>query len=115
MGILIIEKNNFASKKVLIFLKDVDIENVLVSNKISGGEKKWIFYWFGYLYNDYQFKPLHLMLPKARGYVKICDRQTKYVYFLIEHDELLEKYNSILDKVSADIKKEFDSKPVHNK
>ena len=55
------------------------------------------------------------MLPKARGYVKICDRQTKYVCFLIEHDELLEKYNSILDKVSADIKKEFDSKPVHNK
>ena len=55
------------------------------------------------------------MLPKARGYVKLCDRQTKYVYFLIEHDELLEKYNSISDKVSADIKKEFDSKPVHNK
>ena len=90
-------------------MKDVHIENVLVSNKISGGEK------FGYLYNDYQFKPLHLMLSKARGYVKLCDRQTKYVYFLIEHDELLEKYNSILGKVSADIKKEFDSKPVHNK
>ena len=35
--------------------------------------------------------------------------------FLIEIDDLLEKYNTIWDKVSADIKKEFDSKPFHNK
>ena len=27
-------------------------------------------------------------------------------------DDLLEKYNTIQDKVNADIKKEFDSKPV---
>ena len=31
------------------------------------------------------------------------------------NDELLEKYNTIWDKVSADIKKEFDSKPIYNK
>ena len=31
--------------------------------------------------------------------------QTKWMYFLIEDDELLEKYNAIWDKVSADIKK----------
>ena len=35
--------------------------------------------------------------------------------FLIEIDDLLEKYNTIWDKVSADIKKEFDSEPVNNK
>ena len=29
-------------------------------------------------------------------------------------DELLEKYNTIWDKVSADKKKEFDSEPVYN-
>ena len=37
------------------------------------------------------------------------------MYFLIENDELLEKYNTIWDKVSADIKKEFDREPVYNK
>ena len=37
------------------------------------------------------------------------------MYLLIEDDELLEKYNTIGDKVSADIKKEFDSKTVYNK
>ena len=35
--------------------------------------------------------------------------------FLIEDDDLLEKRVTILDKVSADIKKEFDDKPVNNK
>ena len=38
------------------------------------------------------------------------------MYFLIENDDLLEKYNTIIwDKVSADIKNEFDSEPVQNK
>ena len=37
------------------------------------------------------------------------------MYFLIEDDELLEKYNTVWDKVSADTKKECDSKPVYNK
>ena len=34
--------------------------------------------------------------------------------FLIEDDDLLEKYNTIWDKASADVEKEFDSKPVYN-
>ena len=55
------------------------------------------------------------MLPKTRAYVKSYDEQTKWMYFLIEDDDLLEKYNTIWDKVSTDIKKEFDSEPVYNK
>ena len=37
------------------------------------------------------------------------------MYFFNEDDDLLEKYNTIWDKVNADIKKEFDSEPVYNK
>ena len=55
------------------------------------------------------------MLPKTSAYVKSYDGQTKWIYFLIEDDDLLEKYNIIWGKVSADIKKEFDSKPVYIK
>ena len=54
------------------------------------------------------------MLPKTTAYVKRHGGQTKWIYFLIEDDDLLEKYNTIWDKVSADIKKEFDSEPVYN-
>ena len=55
------------------------------------------------------------MLPKTSAYVKSYDGQTKWMYFLIEDDDLLEKYNTIWDKVSADFKNEFDSEPVYNK
>ena len=56
------------------------------------------------------------MLPKTNPYVKTYDGQTKWTYFLIAHDDLLEKYNTIQKiKVGADIKKELDSEPVYNK
>ena len=45
------------------------------------------------------------MLPKTRVYVKRYDGLTKWMYFLIEDDDLLEKYNTIWDKASADINK----------
>ena len=53
------------------------------------------------------------MLPKTSTYVKSYDGQTKWMYFLIENDDLLEKYNTIWDKVSADVKKEFDRELVY--
>ena len=55
------------------------------------------------------------MLPKTTAYVKNYDGQTKWMYFLIKDDVLFEKYNTIQDKVSADIKNEFDGEPVYNK
>ena len=45
------------------------------------------------------------MLPETSAYVKSYDGQIKWMYFLIEHYGLLEEYNSICDKVCADIKK----------
>ena len=53
------------------------------------------------------------MLLKTCAYVKRYDGQTKWMFFLFENDDLLEKYNTIWDKVSADIKEEFDSKRVY--
>ena len=66
----------------------------------------------GCLYNDYKVKPLHLMLPKTSAYVKSYDGQTKRTYFLTEGYDLLEKYSTIWDKVSADIKNKFDGELV---
>ena len=55
------------------------------------------------------------MLPKTSVFVKSYDKKTKWIYFLIEDDDSSEKYSTIWDKVSADIKKEFDSEQVYNK
>ena len=48
-------------------------------------------------------------------YVRSYVGQTKWMYSLIEDDDLLEKYNIIWDKVSADIKKEvYDLSTIKN-
>ena len=48
------------------------------------------------------------MLPKTKADVKNYDGQTKWMYFLIEDDNLLKKYNTVWDKVSSDFKKEVE-------
>ena len=105
------KKKKFYHDKSHNFLKDVDIKKVLVPKEISSGKKYK--YFISCLYNDHEVKPLHIMLPKVSAYVKGYE-QIKWMSFLIEDDDLLEKYDTIWDKVSADIKKEFDSELVYN-
>ena len=84
MVILKLKKIHFTAIKVL-FLGDVDINNILGSNKISFGEKKTIYtciytiykLYIPYIYHiyieDYEIKPLHIMIPKTKAYVKSYD------------------------------------------
>ena len=86
----------------VLFLEDTDIEKLLVSNEISSSGKNYK-YFVNYLYNDYKVKPFNIKLPKTSTYVKSYDGQAKWMYFLIENDDLLEKCNTIWYKVNADI------------
>ena len=54
-GITVSEKNKLYRSKTTIFKKGVDIDKVLVSNKISFAEKS---------YKYVKVKPLHVMIPK---------------------------------------------------
>ena len=57
-GAIEIEKKNvFPLHKAPTYLKDVDIEKVLVSNKTYFGEKSYK-YFIGYFYNDNKVQPL---------------------------------------------------------
>ena len=64
----------FTLVRLLFFGGDVDIEKVLVSNKIYLSEKNYKFF-IGYLYNGNKVKPLNIILPKTSGYVKSYDGQ----------------------------------------
>ena len=86
---------------------------MLVSNNISFGEKNNKCF-ISYLHNDYKVKPLHIILPKIGTYVISYDGETKWMYFLIEYDDLLENYDTVWDKVSADVKKEFNNSIFEN-
>ena len=77
-----IEKNKFCCRKGPIFLKNLDIEKVLVSKKVSSGTKNHK-YFIGQLYND------HNVLPETSAYVKSYNGQTMWMHFLIEDDDIL--------------------------
>ena len=96
------KKNKFYHHKTYIFGGDVDIEKVLLSNKISFCEKIYK-YFIVYLYNGNKVKPLNIMLPKTNAEVKSYDGRIKLIYFLIEDDDLLE--NIILFGIKPDIEK----------
>ena len=78
-----------------ILLGDVDIKNLLVSNKIYSDEKNFK-YVIDHLYDDYKTKSLYLMLPNLKAYLKSYVGQTKWMYFLTEDDQLLKKRKNII-------------------
>ena len=51
---------------------------------------------------------------KATAYAESYDGQTKWMYFLIENDDLLETYNTIWYKVGADIKRVLNLSKMKN-
>ena len=81
-----------------------------MSNRVPFGEKS-VKYFLGYEVK--KVRPLFIILPRMNAYKRDFD-ETKFMFFLIKNDELLEKYNEIWDKVSKVIKKGFDSNPVYN-
>ena len=84
---------------------------MVVSNKASFGKKRFN-YSIGYR-DAKKIRPLGIFLPEINAYRRDFD-ETKYMFFLIKDDELLEKYNEIQEKVKNSIKKEFNSEPVSN-
>ena len=53
------------------------------------------------------------MILKTNTCVKGFDGKTILICFLTEDDDLLKNFDSIWDKISASIKKEFDSESVY--
>ena len=73
-GDIEIERRKFHYRKKVIFVKDVDIDNILISKKISSGKKSYQ-YFIGYM-DDYRVKPFSIILTKTSAYVKMCEGET---------------------------------------
>ena len=66
------EKHKFQFYKSPILLEDVDVNNILASNKIFSSERKNNYnYLIGYLCSDYKVKPRHIMLQKKACIMKV--------------------------------------------
>ena len=106
-----IEKQKCRQYKRPIWIKNIDINKVLVFNKVSFG-KKCFKYFIGFK-DAIITQPLCIFVPKMSAYRRDFD-ETKYMFFLIKDDELLEKYNEIWEKVENSVRIEFDTEPLYN-
>ena len=83
-------------------INNIDIDKIAVSNKVSFGKNGFKCY-IGYK-DAKKIMPLSIFLPK----MSVCRRdfeETKYMYFLIKDDELLEKYNKFGKKLELILNK----------
>ena len=96
-GDIEVSKKIFYESKEGIKLKDVIVENIVVSNKIKvNDEINKVF--IGYIIND-NVIPLVLLLPVMSGWIKYFENGGNNMSFKTEDDRMYIKYNSIWDKI----------------
>ena len=73
-------KNKFHRYKNPIFLKDVDIDNILISDKIFFNDKYYK-YFIVYINGDYKIKSFSIIFSKTSAYVKSYNSETNECNF----------------------------------
>ena len=101
-GDIEIKKQKFYQHNRPISIKNIDINKLVVSNKVSL-IKKGFKYFIGYK-NAKKNKPLCVFLPEMSVYRRSFDK-TKYMFLYTKDDELFEKYKEIWENVKNSIKK----------
>ena len=101
-GDIEIKKQKFYQHNRPISIKNIDINKLVVSNKVSL-IKKGFKYFIGYK-NAKKNKPLWVFLPEMSVYRRSFDK-TKYMFLYTKDDELFEKYKEIWENVKNSIKK----------
>ena len=92
---------------IKISIKDVDINKIVVSNKLPFGKQDFK-YIIGYKDSE-KIRPLCIFHPQIIIY-KINFDENWHIYFLIKEEKVFIKYMDILEKVSNIIKNKFNSK-----
>ena len=87
-----IEKQKFHQHKRPISIENIDVNKIVVSNKVSF-DKQGFKYLIGC--RDDKIRILSILIPKMSAYRRDFD-ETKHMSFLIKDDELLEQYNDII-------------------
>ena len=99
LGEIKLNKKEFHRSKQLIYLNQVEISKIVISDefKLNDGIKNFIRY-----KNGETIKPLCIISPQMSGSIKLAD------------DDVILKYNKIWKKFKKLLSVEFDSQPVYN-
>ena len=105
-------KKEFHKSKQPIDLDLVNVDQIVIFGKFkhsNGGFK----YFIGCKEGEI-VKLLHVFLPQMGGYLKYFENGGKNMSFMIKHDDVLDKYNEIWDKIKEPLNIKFDSMPVYD-
>ena len=97
-GVIEVSKKEFYDSKKAIKLNFVDINNIVVSNKVKGNNETSK-YCIGYLDDIDSMVPLCIILPQMSGCIKYFENGGTNMSFKIEDDEVYLKYSQIWNKV----------------
>ena len=105
------QKSNFYKNKNINKIDDINVNNILVSEKEPYSIKNSFKYFIGYNGNDI-IRPLCIRLLQMTGYVRKFNENST-MSFRVKDKQLLKNYNKIWEKVEKLMKIDFESKPVY--
>ena len=95
-GDIEVSKKQFYESKIAVKLSEVDVNKIVVSNKVKeNNQTSKVF--IGYL--DDNVVPLSIILPRMSGWIKYFENGGKNMSFKIDDDEVYLKYNEIWKKI----------------
>ena len=92
-----VSKKQFYESKIILKLDEVDVNKIIVSNKVKGNNKTSKVF-TGYI-DHIDVIPLCVVLPQRSGSIKCFENSGKNMTFKIEDDSVYLKYNEIWNKV----------------
>ena len=107
-----VNKKEFHVSKQPIALNAVLINTIIVSDKFEYSGKGFK-YFIGYTEDDI-IRPVCTVLHQTSGYIKYFDNGGKSMYFKIEDDNVLVKYNEIWNRIKKKLYIKLHSKPVYD-
>ena len=103
-------KSEFYKSKKVNSIDDIDINEILVSEKEPYGTKNSFKCFIGY--NDNDVRRLYVRLPQMTGYARKFDENAT-MFFRANNKQLLKIYDKLWEKVEKLTRIDFESKPVH--
>ena len=107
-----VNKKEFHKSKQPIDLNLTNVDQILVSDIFKHNDDGFK-YFIGYKEGEI-VKPLCIILPLMSGYIKYFESGGKNMSFMVKDDHVLDKYNTILDKIKNKLNIKFHCAYVYD-
>ena len=107
-----VSKKDFYDAKKVIPLSLVDVNSIVVSNKVKNNNETNK-YFIGYLNDIDEISPLCIILPQMSSYIKYFENGGKNMSFKIEDDSVYVKYNQLWHKIKELLGVKFYTEPIY--